>query len=82
MIEFPCDFPIKIILNNQAGATDEVIYLVRRHHPELSDSAIKTSMSQNKKYVSITITITAQNQDSLDALYRELTLLPYMKMVL
>lgn len=82
MIEFPCDFPIKIIFKNLPGATDELLAIVRRHHPEMPDSAIQQQPSQNGTYCAITATIIAKSQEELDALYRELTQHPDIKMVL
>ena len=82
MIQFPCKFPIKIIFKNQPDTADELLTIVRQHHPELLDIAIQQQPSQNGNYCSITVTIEAQNQDALDALYRELTQHPNIKMVL
>ncbi|MEJ2132720.1 MAG: DUF493 domain-containing protein, partial [Gammaproteobacteria bacterium] len=36
-IEFPCDYPIKILGDNHSRFTDRVVELVRRHAPELPD---------------------------------------------
>ena len=82
MIEFPTDFPIKIIFQNIPGAIDELLEIVRRHHPELSDDAIKQQVSKNGNYLSITTTVLAKDQASLDGLYQELTKHPHIKMVL
>lgn len=82
MIDFPTQFPIKIIFQNVPGAVDELIEIVRRHHPELSDDAIKKQVSQNNTYLSITATVLAKDQVSLDALYQELSQYPHIKMVL
>lgn len=82
MIEFPCQFPIKIIFNNQAGVADEIIAIIHRHHPELELSSIKQQLSQNKNYLSFTADVMAQSKEKLDALYMDLTKHPAIKMVL
>ena len=82
MIEFPCDFPIKIIFKNEPGAQDELLAIVRRHHPEMSEGAFAFQPSQNGNFVSITAVVHAQNQASLDDLYRELAQNPHIKIVL
>ena len=82
MIEFPCQFPIKIMFKNQPNTGDELLAIVRRHHPELLDTAIQQQTSQNGNYCSITATVEAKNQEALDALYLELTQHPNIKMVL
>lgn len=82
MIEFPCDFPIKIIFKNEPGAQDELLAIVRHHHPDITENAISIQPSQNGNFVSITVTVHAKDQASLDHLYRELTQHAQIKMVL
>lgn len=82
MIEFPCEFPIKIMAVNRAGVVDELIAIAQQHHPELLESSIKQQLSKNGTYLSITLNVYAQSQSALDALYRELTQHPDIKMVL
>lgn len=82
MIDFPTNFPIKIIFKNIPGAIEELLSIVRHHHPELSEEAISQQVSQEGNYLSITATVLAKDQASLDALYLELTQYPHVKMVL
>ena len=81
-IAFPCEFPIKAM--GQTGEQLElaVIDIVRRHAPELREDAIKTRPSANGKYISITVTITAQSRAQLDAIYMELTACEHVLMAL
>lgn len=82
MIEFPCEFPIKIMFTNHPGVLDELLQIVRRHHPELTDDAIRQKLSKENTYCAMTATVMAQSQTALDALYLELTQHPHTKMVL
>ncbi len=82
MIEYPCQFPIKIIFKNQPNTVDELLAIVRQHHPELQNTSVQQQTSKNSSYASITVTIEAKNQEALDALYLELTQHPNIKMVL
>lgn len=82
MIEYPCQFPIKIMFKNQPNTADELLAIVRRHHPELLETAIQQQTSKHSNYGSITVTVEAKNQEALDALYMELTQHPNIKMVL
>ena len=82
MIDFPCHFPIKIIFKNEPGAQDALLAIVRHHHPDILEDAFVMHPSQNGNYISLTATVLAQNQASLDNLYRDLTQNPYTKMVL
>ena len=71
-LQFPCQFPVKVM----GPATDEfeftVIGIFRRHVPDLSETAVKRRESSANKYASLTVTITATGQAQLDALYQEL----------
>ena len=82
MIEFPCEFPIKIMFTNKLGVFDEIMQIVRRHQSELTDDDIRQQLSKNSIYSALTVTIMAQNRSTLDALYCELTQHPHIKMVL
>ncbi len=82
LIEFPCDFLIKIIGKNTENFTHDVLTIVRKHCPNTLDEAIQYQKSQQSSYIAISATVYALNQVSLDALYLELTQHPDMKMVL
>ena len=73
IMKFPCEFPIKVM-----GAADEnfdmlVVNIVRKHAPDLSEGAVKSRMSKEGKYVSITVTVMAESRQQLDNIYMELT---------
>lgn len=82
LIEFPCDFPIKIMGDNCDEFEAEIIRIVRQHVPDLGEAAIKQRPSGKGNYLAITVTIRAQSQSQLDALYCELTACKLTKMVL
>lgn len=81
-MEFPCDFPVKVIGKNSPTFATDVANVARKHYPDIEDSSICNKLSQQDKYLAITVTVHAQNQKTLDALYLELTTLPDIKMVL
>jgi putative lipoic acid-binding regulatory protein len=82
LIEFPCNFPIKIIGKNSAVFMQEICEIILRHFPHTLNKAITSHESEHGKYLSITATIYVHNQITLDALYLELTKHPDIKMVL
>jgi uncharacterized protein len=82
LMDFPCDFQIKIIGPNNEIFIKEMIAITRKHYCETKDSAIVSKTSQNNNFVAITITIYVKDQISLDALYTELSKHPDTKMVL
>jgi len=73
VLEFPCEFPIKIMGRDEADFRKVAIDLVEKHAGTLSDEAIRTSSSSAGNFLSITVTITATSQEQLDNIYRELT---------
>jgi uncharacterized protein len=73
LLEFPCEFPIKIMGRKDADFRKVAIDLVEKHAGLLSDDAIRTSSSSGGNFLSITVTITATSQEQLDDIYRELT---------
>jgi len=82
LIEFPCDFPIKIMGDNCAEFEAEIVRIVRQHIPQLGESAIRQRASGKGNYLAITVTIRAESQAQLDALYIELSACKLAKMVL
>lgn len=82
MIEFPCQFPIKIIVKNKPEVQDMLLAIIRRHYADFSEDAFKATSSQNGNFLSITAVVIAQNQPALDALYQDLTEAPHIIMVL
>ena len=73
LIEFPCEFHIKVMGLNSINLKDIVSRVVLKHSPHMKAPVqMKESLSANKKYVSVTATIDAQNQKQLDDIYREL----------
>lgn len=81
-MQFPCEFPIKIIGKNTPLFFEEIKDIVRKHYPTTVDDAICSQASHQNNYLAITATVTALDKTTLDALYLELTNHPAVKMVL
>lgn len=82
LIEFPCNFPIKIIGKKTSNFATEIIEITRKHFPDTADKDIVYQESQQGNYQSLTITVYTHNKASLDALYLDLTKHSDIKMVL
>jgi len=82
LLEFPCQFPLKIMGLTQPGFAQAVTDVVRRHAPDFDAASVEMRSSREAKYISLTATITAHSQQQLDALYRELCDHPMVSMVL
>ncbi len=82
LLEFPCDFPIKIMGKREDGFAQAVLETVLRHAPDFDAAAIEMRPSAKGNYLSLTCTIRAVSREQLDALYRDLSRHPLVKIVL
>jgi uncharacterized protein len=82
LIEFPCDFPIKVMGKATDGFAQAVADVVLKHAPDFDAATMEMRPSKAGNYLSLTCTIRAVSQPQLDALYRELTSHPLVKIVL
>jgi putative lipoic acid-binding regulatory protein len=82
IVEYPCDFPIKILGHTRAGFAQAILEVVRRHAPEFDGAAMEMRSSKRGKYLSLTCVIRARSREQLDGLYRELCDHPMVVMVL
>jgi uncharacterized protein len=82
LLEFPCDFPLKIIGFQRAGYAQSILEVVQRHAPDYDGSTMEMRPSSKGKYLSLTCTVCATSQQQLDDLYRELCNHPMVVKVL
>jgi putative lipoic acid-binding regulatory protein len=73
LLTFPCDFPIKMMGRETSEFHATVRSLVEKHTGPMSDDAFQSSLSRNGRFVSITVTISAQSQEQLDNIYRDVS---------
>ena len=82
LLEFPCDFPLKVMGIADDALSPTVVSIVQKHAPEFDASSMEIRSSSGGKYTSLTCTITVTSKPQLDALYRELSGHPMVKVVL
>jgi putative lipoic acid-binding regulatory protein len=82
LIEYPCEFPIKIMGHTRAGFAQAMLEVVRRHAPDFDGATLAMKASKHGKYLSVTCVINATSRAQLDALYGELCDHPLVVMVL
>ena len=82
LLEFPCDFPIKIIGKRQDDYAQAVLAVVMAHAPDYDPATLEMRPSAKGTYLSLTCTVRATSREQLDALYRALSSHPLVKMVL
>lgn len=82
LIEYPCDFPIKIFGEAHADFAQAIAIVVQAHAPDFNAATIESRNSKTSRYISLTCTVHVTSRDQLDNLYRDLTSHPMVKMVL
>jgi putative lipoic acid-binding regulatory protein len=73
LLQFPCEFPIKVFGHTRDDFDGQIVSIIRRHAPALGEGAVSVRPSQGGKYSAVTVTIRAESQSQLDAIYRDLT---------
>ena len=81
-IEYPVDFPIKVMGKNTSGFAQIVTAIVLRHAPDFDPASVEMRPSRKNTYLSITCVVRARSREQLDALYTELSGHPAVVMVL
>lgn len=71
-IEFPCDYPIKVIGDAHPGFLDEVFEIMRRHDSSLAMDKIKTRSSREGNFDSITVLFWATGEKQLKRVFEDL----------
>lgn len=73
VIEFPCEFPIKLMGHNTPEYLATCRELVEKHAGPVEDDKVKVAPSSNDRFASVTVTINAKSQEQLDAIYQDAT---------
>jgi uncharacterized protein len=82
LLEFPCDFPLKVMGATRDGFAQAIVDVVLKHAPDFDAASVEMRPSKAGNYLSLTCTIRATSKPQLDALYGELTAHPWVKIVL
>ncbi len=82
LIEYPCDFPLKVFGEANPEFAQAIANVVLAHAPDFDSATIEMRSSSTAKYISLTCTIRATSREQLDDLYRDLSSHPMVKMVL
>lgn len=82
LLEFPCDFPIKVMGKRREGFAQEIAGIVLKHAPDFDVATVEMRASRNGNYLSVTCVVPAHSRAQLDALYRELVAHPWVEIVL
>lgn len=71
-LNFPCEYPVKVIGYDAEDFFDFVVELVTRHAPGSSAQDFSVNRSSGGKYASVSVTILAQSREQVNAMYKEM----------
>lgn len=81
-IEFPCDYPVKVMGRSVPEFESIVMDVFERHDPGFSRERISVRASREGTFVSLTVFITATGKPQLEALHRDLISTGLVSMVI
>jgi len=82
LLEFPCEFPLKIMGKADDSLAQVVLEIVTTHAPDFDAARMEMRASSGGNYISLTCTVIARSKPQLDALYTDLSGHPMIKVVL
>jgi hypothetical protein len=82
LIEYPTDFPIKVMGANVDGFSDAILHVARSFDPSFDETTLEVRPSKGNKYLGLTVTVRVTHREQLDELYRTLSSHPMVKVVL
>ncbi len=82
LIEYPCDFPVKVIGQRHPDFVNTMVRLAQDFDPEFGVHKVELRASKTEKYLGITLIVRATSRAQLDGLYLALTGHPMVKVAL
>lgn len=82
LIEYPSDFPIKVMGAHVDGFAEAIAIVAQGFDPGFDPATIEQRPSKAGNYLGLTITVRVTSREQLDELYRTLSSHPMVKVVL
>ena len=82
LIEYPSDFPIKVMGATHADFAAAIIEVVKVYDPTFDEGKLQSRPSAKGNYTGLTCTVRATSREMLDDVYRALSSHHMVKMVL
>jgi Uncharacterized conserved protein len=82
LIEYPCDFPIKVMGRNHPQLAQVLTEVVLQFDPGFDPATVEMRASRGGNYIGLTFTVRAISREQLDNLYRALHGHPMVSVVL
>ncbi|NMA11573.1 MAG: DUF493 domain-containing protein [Chloroflexi bacterium] len=81
-LEFPCNFPMKVIGNNSEIFEKEVYEVLEANGVSIDPSMVQCKLSSGDKYCSMSFEFEAKTREQVDQIYIDLTADPNVKWIL
>lgn len=81
-IEFPCDYPIKVMGRSSEAFESVILDVFERHAPGFDQQTVVAKVSSKGTFTSLTITITATGPEQLETLHQDLLATGHVTMVI
>ena len=73
LLEFPCEFPVKIMGRDTDAFRAAAVGIVETHAGPVSEAAVRSRASRDGNFHALTITIRATSRAQLDSIYSALS---------
>ena len=81
-IEFPCDYPIKVICDASPGLVEKVLEILLKYDTTLTTEKVEEKPSKNGNYCSVRVAFHASGEPQLKSMFEELKTHAWVRMVL
>lgn len=81
-IEFPCDYPVKVLGRSSAEFRGIILAVFEQHAPGFDAGSVSIRDSRKGTFTALTVTITATGPEQLQALHADLMATGHVQMVL
>jgi len=71
-LEFPCDFPLKVMGRDEEGFRDHVMAIVHEQAGQEAVVSVRDRESRKGRFISLTVTVRVNSRPELDDIYRTL----------
>jgi len=82
LIEYPSDFPIKVMGPTHVDFAATIVEVVLEHDPSFHAGRLEERPSAKGNYTGLTVIVRATSREQLDNLYRALSGHPMVKIVM
>lgn len=73
VLQFPCEFPLRIIGRNEDDFETFAVEFVREFVPYLDQTHVSSRLSNGGTYLSVSMTFTAESREQVDNIYQAMT---------